>query len=208
MQVSEAIEQRRSISHYAPDPVPSTQLREMLALATRAPNAGNRQMWRFIIVTEAPLRQMLARLIQRKFDELATWPEFAAQESRLRALRDNALTFAQAPAVIFIVNLGYHLGIEPMLTEHGIKAREVESLFSHPDIQSIAGMIGYFTLLAEERGYGSCWITDALLAKADLQAALELTPGEELLALIAVGTPAEHPPFKERKPIDELIQWR
>ena len=119
MQVSEAIQHRRSIRHFTAEPVPSTQLREILALATLAPNAGNRQMWRFIVVTTEAFRQMLVRLVTRKIEALAQWPEFLGQEKRLQALREYALTFAQAPAVIFIVNQGYHLGIEAMLTEHG-----------------------------------------------------------------------------------------
>ena len=208
MQVSEAIQHRRSIHHFDPTPVPSTQLREMLALATQAPNAGNRQMWRFIIVTEEPFRQMLAHLVTRKIDEMVNWPEFLGQEKRLQMLREYALIFQHAPAVIFIINQGYHLGIEQMLTEHGMKAHEVEMLFSRPDIQSIGGLIGYLTLIAEERGYGTCWSTDALIARPDLQAALALPAGEELVAVLAIGTPAEYPPVKARKPIDELIQWR
>ncbi|HEY3379796.1 MAG TPA: nitroreductase family protein [Armatimonadota bacterium] len=208
MHVEDAIRHRRSIRRFLPDAIPPTALREMLALASMAPNIGNRQMWRFIILTEEPLRQMLGHMVERRITEMSAWPEFATQAQRLRAWKESALLFMQAPVVIIMVNQGYRTPIDAKLVEHGMRPGEVEALFARPDIQSLAAVTAYLTLLAEARGYGTCWLTDVLMTKKDLQASLGLAPGEDIAALLALGLPAEYPPPKARKAIDDIIEWR
>ena len=208
MSVSEIISRRRSVRRFLPDPVSSKVLREILALACQAPSISNRQMWRFIVLEQEPLRMMLARLVERKIDQIAAWPEFEHEAPRLSALRDHALHFAQAPTVIAVVNQGYRIPIEAMLVEHGMRQHDIHEQFAYPWIQSIGGMIAQLLLLAEERELAACWITEALIAQKDLQAALELSSGESLAALVSIGKPAEFPLPRARKAIDELITWR
>lgn len=208
MNVEETIRQRRSVRHFTDETVSTAQIREMLSLAILAPNISNRQMWRFIALINPDLRRMLGTLVQQRIDELADWPEFADQLPRIQAWREQSMHFVSAPAVIAFISQGYHTPLDKILSERGMKFWEADRLFSFPDVQSISGVIAYLTLLAEERGYGTCWITTQLLAKKDLQHALELKPGEEIVAFLAIGKPAEIPAPKGRKPIDDLIEWR
>ncbi len=208
MTVDEVIRHRRTIRRFTDEPVSSVELRELLSLAVMAPNVANRQMWRFIVITNPDLRRMLADVVRRRMDEVAKWPELTGQAQRLMALREQAMHFAAAPAVICCINLGYRTALDTALVEHGMKHWDVASLFGYPDIQSISAVLAFFTLAAEARGYGTCWLTAPLLAKKDLQSALELKPGEEITALLTLGRPAETPLPKERKRIDEIIEWR
>ncbi len=50
--VKEAIEQRRSVRKFKPDPVPAEDITELLNAARLAPSGCNAQPWRFKIVTE------------------------------------------------------------------------------------------------------------------------------------------------------------
>lgn len=208
MTVTEVINRRRSIRRFLPDQVPSTIIREILAIASQAPSISNRQMWRFIVLEQAPLRNMLVRLVERKFDQLAEWPEFARALPRLQAMREHALHFANAPTVIVVVNIGYRIPVEEMMVQHGMRQSEVLAQFSFPEIQSIGAMIAHLLLVAEEHELAACWNTDALLASDDLQAALEIPSGESIAAMISIGYPAEHPLPRPRKAIDEMISWR
>lgn len=208
MTVTEVVNRRRSIRHFLPDQVPSTLIREVLALASQAPSISNRQMWRFIVLEKAPLRNMLARLVERKFEQLAEWPEFERDLPRLQAMREHAMHFTNAPTVIVVVNIGYRIPIEAMLVQHGMRQGEVAAKFSYPEIQSIGAMIAHLLLLAEERELAACWNTDVLLAHDDLHAALEIPSGENIAALISVGYPAERPLPRPRKAVDEIISWR
>lgn len=58
MNVLEAIKTRRSIRGYKQDPVPKEVIREILAIASRAPSAMNTQPWEFVVVAGEPLRKI------------------------------------------------------------------------------------------------------------------------------------------------------
>jgi nitroreductase len=52
MSVGEAIFTQRSIRRFRPDPIPSADLQLLLEAAVRAPNGGNWQIARFLVVTD------------------------------------------------------------------------------------------------------------------------------------------------------------
>jgi nitroreductase len=58
MDLDEAINERRSIRGYKPDPVPKELLEEIIALANRAPSSMNTQPWHFHVLTGAPLEKV------------------------------------------------------------------------------------------------------------------------------------------------------
>lgn len=52
MSVGEAMFTQRSIRRFRPDPIPVEDLRLVLEAAVRAPNGGNRQIGRFLVITD------------------------------------------------------------------------------------------------------------------------------------------------------------
>ena len=52
MSVGEAMFTQRSIRRFRPDPIPVADLQLLLEAAVRAPNGGNRQIARFLVVTD------------------------------------------------------------------------------------------------------------------------------------------------------------
>jgi nitroreductase len=73
MDIVEAIQQRKSIRAFKPDPVPKEILEQILELALRAPSWANTQPWEFAIVTGGKLEK-----IRQAFVEKGT----AAEEDR------------------------------------------------------------------------------------------------------------------------------
>ena len=59
MEFYEVITTRRSVRSYRPDPIPEDALGRVLNAARIAPSAGNRQPWKFILVTDEGLRRQL-----------------------------------------------------------------------------------------------------------------------------------------------------
>ncbi len=55
MQYDEVVLGRRSIRGYKPDPVPRELIKEVIAMAMRAPSSLNTQPWNFYVVTGEPL---------------------------------------------------------------------------------------------------------------------------------------------------------
>ncbi len=62
MNVFEAVEKRRSIRKFKQDPIPEEHLNRVLEAARRAPSAGNRQPWHFVVVKDENTRGKLAGL--------------------------------------------------------------------------------------------------------------------------------------------------
>ena len=60
MELMDVIRKRRSIRKYKPDPVPEEKIRYVLEAARLAPSWGNRQCWRYIVVTDEKLRRKIA----------------------------------------------------------------------------------------------------------------------------------------------------
>jgi nitroreductase len=58
MEFDQVIMGRHSIRGYKPDPVPMEAIREIIALATRAPSSMNTQPWHFHVVTGEPLERI------------------------------------------------------------------------------------------------------------------------------------------------------
>lgn len=59
MTVWEAIQQRHSVRRYQDKPVEPEKIERLMEAARLAPSAGNRQEWRFVVVTDADMRQKL-----------------------------------------------------------------------------------------------------------------------------------------------------
>jgi len=62
MNVFKAIQSRRSIRKFRPDPIPEEHLDKVLEAARLAPSAGNRQPWRFVVVKDETTRARMADL--------------------------------------------------------------------------------------------------------------------------------------------------
>jgi nitroreductase len=61
MEVFEAIQKRRSVRAYLPEPVPEDKLRRILEAGRVAPSAGSIQPWHFIVVIDKQRREALAK---------------------------------------------------------------------------------------------------------------------------------------------------
>lgn len=57
------IEQRRDMRHFLPDPIDPALLARLLRAAHWAPSVGFMQPWRFIRITDRPLRQQIHQLV-------------------------------------------------------------------------------------------------------------------------------------------------
>jgi nitroreductase len=165
-------------------------------------------MWRFIVITETNLLGMIGKLVEKRIDSMAVWPEFSITPHKITAIKEFSLSFASAPMVIGVVNTGYTHPLSSILMDHGMTAWEIDKLYSHPEYQSLGAVMAYITLLAQSRGYGTNWITEAFIARKDVELSLELKPYEEMAGLITIGKPAEIPEYKPRRPLGEILEWK
>jgi nitroreductase len=80
--VDEAILSRRSVRAFLPDPVDESTIREILAVAARAPSGTNMQPWRVYVAT-GETKERISRAVldsgiraeKAKWDEYKYYPE-------------------------------------------------------------------------------------------------------------------------------------
>ncbi len=65
MDIEQAMQGRRSIRGFRPDPVPRALLEDVIALANRAPSSMNTQPWHFHVLTGEPLARVRAGNTER-----------------------------------------------------------------------------------------------------------------------------------------------
>ena len=76
MPLGEAMLTQRAIRRLSSDPVSDELLRELIALASKAPTAQNHQAWEFIVVRDSEVKAKLAKLnrrVWRLVDKPVAW---------------------------------------------------------------------------------------------------------------------------------------
>lgn len=189
MDITAAIESRRSIRNFKDAPIPEADIRAILHAGTLAPSGKNRQPWRFVVVQGAQREEML-RVMKEGIDA------FETAGVALGSSRNTLRIMAEAPVTIFVF-------ADDKVAGDGLSQRELIGL--SVDIQSIGAAIGNMLLAALERGLGTLWICDVFYAYEELCHWL----GEDrlMVAAVAVGYPNETPGPRPRRSVDEVTRW-
>lgn len=185
MDLFTAINTRRSVREYLPDPVSEEDLMAVLGAANMAPSAMNRQQWEFVVVTGGKIREMgqsFAAVIERFARGRAVTSERGLlDDSHYRALLDFSRNYGGAPVVIVVLTG---------------KAETPD--FYRANIESASAAMENLLLAATARGLGTCWTTGPLNDDAGLRRILEIPDSKELVAVTPLGHPARIPPAPPR----------
>ena len=107
MTVGEAMFTQRSIRRFKPDPIPIDDLRLIIEAAVKAPNGGNRQVGRFLVLTDRKVIQEFGKLYReawwaKRLDEKGwTRPEdIPPEEKNYRLASELAEGMKDAPCVV------------------------------------------------------------------------------------------------------------
>jgi nitroreductase len=204
------IKGRRSVRQWKKQDVSDEMLKKAIELATWAPNGGNFQGWRFVVVKNRETIEKLAGAVQAAADKIASWPESAAFQEMER-FRKNASFFRNAPVVIANFVGQYQSVMDKALQARGPSdpdaARIVAFRRTAPSaLQSIAAAVDTMLLVFHQMGLGAVWLGAPLLAKKEIETILKAPAGFDLTALVAVGHPDEAPQ-KDRRPLDEVLEF-
>jgi nitroreductase len=113
MPIGEAMFTQRSIRKFKPDPIPKEDLRLIVEAAVKAPNGGNRQVGRFVVVTDREKIREFAPLYHeawwaKRLDEKGwrTKADIPPEEKSYRAAAELADTIGGVPVVVFALAEG------------------------------------------------------------------------------------------------------
>ncbi len=211
-EISELVMTRRSVRRFEDRPVPEDLLVKALELATWAPNGGNQQPWRFLIVTNRELIGKMADAVRGKTELMASWPEAGQFEETVARWRKSSDFFRGAPACIAVLMGRYSSIADQILRERGEQdpvAREIRSWreTGKSSLQSAAAATGYLCLFLHYFGLGTTWMSGPLQAKKEIEELLDVTGEWDLVNLVPVGYPAKVPETPPRKPIETVVQF-
>ncbi|MCL6629479.1 MAG: nitroreductase family protein [Armatimonadetes bacterium] len=207
MDLFEAITTRRSIRKFKPDPIPEGDIRTIIQFASHAPSAGNRQMWKFLAVTNTKALKEMRDAILSRLDLLLQRPESEDCRARLEAAKGYSTFFAEAPVTIVVLGEPYRSAVDEVLEKIGWEKSAIDALRQRPDLQSIGAAIQNLCLAAHAMGYGTCWMTAPCISGPEIKDILDIQPPWEVIALVPLGIPNEEPPAKSMKPLEEVLEF-
>ncbi len=210
-ELEKLIKERRSIRRWKKDEVPDEILRQAVELATWAPNGGNYQGWRFVVVKNKETIEKMAEAVQSVADKVASWPEGMPWQEDVERYRKNASFFKGAPVCIAVFISGYQSPMDKVLVARetsDLEAREILGFRrSAPTaIQSGAAAVTTMLLVFQQMGLGAVWMVSPVQAKKKIEDMLKCPPDMSLICLVAVGYPDESP-HRERRPVDEVLEF-
>jgi nitroreductase len=187
----------RAMRRLKPDPVPDALIRQILEAGQCAPNGGNAQRWRFLVVKDRAIKEKVQVWYKRAFDEVvgphyqtsAPPPGMDPDRYRRQAAAAQHLTehFHEAP--VWIV---------PCLV-HGKQApKRLDGASIYPAVENML-------LAARALGLGATLTTRHLLYEKETEAALGLPEGVHSYAILPIGWPmGKFGPVK-RGPLAEIV---
>jgi nitroreductase len=196
------------VRHFHKDVVPREDVEHMTDIAMCAATACTTQPWRFIAVQDRDLVKKMQGAVLERFEELATKPGLVLKEQKRTVARAQALMFAKAPLCMAVLALPFVSPMEELLELGGMTAEEREQLCVRPELQSAGAAVQLLTTAAHAMGYAACWTCAPIVAAERLEALLEVEPPARLVALVAIGRPAELPMAPKHLPIEQVLSYR
>ncbi len=190
--VADVISQRRSVRRFSPEPVARSLVRELVALACRAPAPHGSRPWRFAYVATEGARERLAEAMSGAWLADLEAAETPVREvQRLIARSKEQIT--GAPALLVAC-----LDISEANDQPDGRRRAAErDMF----VQSLGAALQNMLLAAVERGLAGYLKGAPLFCAPAVRGALELPDGWEPAFLVLLGHPEEG---FEPSPRDEI----
>lgn len=186
----EAVHSQRAVRHFSVRPVSDDVIETILGAAIRAPSAGNRQPWRFIVITDVGIKRRLGQWY------LSAWQAATADMGELAQPYRHGAELAEqmevVPALILAcIDHGQaNFGSGPVTRGASI----------YPAIQNLM-------LAAWALGLGTVLTTLHTRYEDEIKQLLNIPESVETAALIPVGYPAEgtHLGAGRRRPLSDVV---
>ena len=178
MTFDELLKNRRSVRKYKDTPVSIEVIQEMINESTLAPNAGNEQPWKFIIVNN---KKMLKRMSDESkkniLARIAANPDDYAKKYKGMLKNESFNVFYNAPCLVMILGFSY---LKNLYVDCALAA-------------------SYFMMAAISRGLGPCWVNlGTEIHDPKMVNELGIPDNSTIVAPIVLGYPEKIPPAPKR----------
>jgi nitroreductase len=202
MELKQTIEKRMSIRSFTDEAVIESDLKEMVRRAGLAPSLNNSQPWKFIAITNKAKLKEMAELVISKLSELPLRLDDAGQKRQLTKVEWYSTFFENAPSLIALIMKPHETDLDKSVN---LPHEDIIQLRNYPDLQSAGASIQNILLSSVDLGYGACWLSGPMIAKAELQNYLNIELPWHLISFVAIGKPFGYPQRPTKKGIDEIF---
>jgi nitroreductase len=216
MELLAALRSTASIREYTADPVTDDTLRRILDTARFAPNGGNAQGWRVIVVKDPASRRGLRdaylvgwhEYLAMTLGGLRPWAppnDHAAEAAAIEANLEAATPLSAARG-----GFAEHLDEVPALLAVVVDLKALAAVDRDLDRYSFAGgasvypFVWNLLLAAREEGLGGVITTMVIRREPEVRELLGLPDDHALAALVALGRPVHQPTKLKRAEVDSF----
>ncbi len=178
MNTIECINTRRSIRKFTEEPVPHDTIQKIVEAASMAPSWKNTQITRYTVVESKELKDKIAAEATIPF---------------------NANTINSAAAVVAVSVVKNRCGYERDGSFTTVKEDSWQMFDAGVATQT-------FCLAAHEYGIGS--VVMGIFDYDKVAELVEMPETQEMVALVAIGYPAENPEAPKRKTVEDLLTYK
>ncbi len=198
LSTKDAIEQRRSIRKFKPDPIPDEHIMALLEAARLAPSGCNAQPWRFKVVKDKETRSKLAQAAYNQ-SFITEAPVVLVCCADVKAYMDGTVSGLQ--------DLGKTGSVEDGIIQNILERTDKMKSMSNDQLGekiafNVAIAVEHVVLRALDFGLGSCWVR--LLDRQLIKDIFGWDDKFYIVALLPVGYPAEYPEPRKRLSIEEI----
>jgi nitroreductase len=203
MDVREAILKRRSIRKFKEIPVEQEKIAQLLDAARLAPSGSNRQPWRFLVLEEPKIRELVADVSAQMFVRRAPLIILCYADLRcwlpdyIKYLQEELKNSGSVDRNDMAMNLSL-LSSNPLYTS----GKELKNYIPNAFLD-VGIAIEHMVLSAMDLGLGTCWCR--LVDELKLKEIFELPDYYKFVSMLLVGYPDQCPPQRPRKDIEDLL---
>jgi nitroreductase len=177
------VEQRVSVRKYKPDPVPQEHLELILNAARLAPNSGNQQACRYLVVEDrGRLDELKEACMRNRRAVLRARGDEVPEEEAIREQYDGVFS---APLYVLVL-------VDKTVRYKGYEEKD----------GSLAA--ANIMLAARALGYGTVFYTDSVPEDLCMRH-LDIPEKYSRTCIIPIGIPESWPDRRGRLPLDELV---
>jgi coenzyme F420-0:L-glutamate ligase / coenzyme F420-1:gamma-L-glutamate ligase len=192
------LQTRRSIRRFKTDPVPEPVIQNILATATFAPSAHNRQPWRFAVITTQSIKEKLAGAMAADFERDLRLDGVPLERIQIQIKRSKDRILSAPLAILLCLDMS---DMDSYPDENRSQAERTMA------IQSAAAAGLQLLLAVHAEGLGGVWACWPLFAQETIRATLDLPETWEPQAMFFIGYADDNPKPRERKAIDEISRF-
>lgn len=184
--VYKVIAERRDIRHFLPNPIDPELMQRLLQAAHLAPSVGFMQPWRFIRITDAPLRAAIHQIVEQ--ERIQTAHALQEREDEFMRLKVEGVRECAELLVVSLMD---------RREQHVFGRRTLPEM----DLASVACAIQNIWLTARAEGIGMGWVS--LFDPEQLRHLLNMPAGAKPVAILCLG----HVDAFYPKPMLEMDGW-